>query len=137
MPREEFTVKGTRFSFPELPPREEMSPALFDKITASRAKVRSVAENAHHARYRGPKPIRPVPPGDGTFAPEYGAPGSVVRSLEGHEYEVQMLAPGAGKVWAYREGSWYLFTLKTAVAHRLTGMAHRWDLRLQRVVVEA
>ncbi|MBP2323321.1 hypothetical protein JOF56_003706 [Kibdelosporangium banguiense] len=104
---EKHVIGGTTFSFPPLPPKDEIDPVLFERLTTEREKILDEARKVKPTKRTAPRGVRTPKPGNGVFEPEPGAPGSVLE-VDGRRFEVWCSAPtylGHRAVWATVEGS--------------------------------
>ena len=107
MERETHTVGGTTFSFPLLPPREEIASTVYTRLRGERDALLEKARKVKTVKRAVPRGFRGPKPGNGVFDPDPGKPGSVLE-VKGRRFEVWSAAPsylGRRAVWATVEGS--------------------------------
>lgn len=103
-------VNGTLFSFPELPPKEDVPPALYARFTRERQAILDKAAACKFKPAPKQKAWKGPRPGNGEFSPAAGKPGSLLE-VDGLVFEVWADAPrwgGHKAVWATCEGRYYV-----------------------------
>lgn len=93
-----FTVNGTRFCFPALPPEEDAPAAVYATITGRREQILATAEKIKYRKPARPRRSPRPKPGTGDFAPEAGCPGARIELDDRGTGEVWAIAPH-GKLW--------------------------------------
>jgi hypothetical protein len=114
-------VNGTRFTFPTLPVGTERHA---ETVARRRAAILAKAAKVRTTRPR-PRPFKGPKPGDGSFVPTHGAPGSTL-TIDGLDYEVWSLAPGPLSVWATRGVDYYHVDMRYMTATQWAPAGIHW-----------